>query len=44
MPHIYALNEFHSGQILFPSIRTSILDEVTQNSYYARSKYPTQLA
>ena len=40
----YAFTEFHSGQILSPSVRTNILDEVTQNPSYARSKYPTQLA
>ena len=40
----YAFTEFHSGQILSPSVRTNILDEVTQNPSYARSKYSKQLA
>ena len=43
-PGICTLAEFHSCQILFPSMKTKILDEVTQNPLYARSKYPTQLA
>ena len=28
-PHIYTFTEFHSCKILFPSLRTNILDEVT---------------
>ena len=30
-PQIYTFTELHSSQILSPSIRTNILDEVTQN-------------
>ena len=30
-PHFYTFTEFHSCQILSSSIRTNILDEVTQN-------------
>ena len=37
------LTEFHSCQILFPSIRINILDDLQKPSY-ARSRYPTQLA
>ena len=41
--HMRTLTEVHSCQILFPSIRINILDDLQKPSY-ARSRYPTQLA
>ena len=34
---IYTLTEIHSSKIVSPSIRISILDEVTQNPYVVRA-------